>query len=136
MKKQTIYCPYCGSKAVLRDASFIYGSKSSGGLVYVCSHYPTCDSYVGVHPGTTTPKGTLANKELRRKRIEAHRMFDQIWKLGIRSRSGAYRWMAHVFRLESQQAHIGQLDDSGCNQLILEAAKMLHKHQAHQQAVG
>lgn len=60
-----IRCPYCGGTAILRDASFVYGTHSHGGQVYVCSHYPSCNSYVGVHPGTKIPKGTLANRELR-----------------------------------------------------------------------
>lgn len=76
MKKQIVRCPYCGGTAILRDASYVYGNKSKGGKAYVCSHYPACNSYVGVHKGTTMPKGTLANKELRQKRIRAHRIFD------------------------------------------------------------
>ena len=74
-KPKIIRCPYCGGTAILRDASFVYGTHSHGGQVYVCSHYPSCNSYVGVHPGTKIPKGTLANRELRQKRIQAHRIF-------------------------------------------------------------
>ena len=81
-KPKIIRCPYCGGTAILRDASFVYGTHSHGGQVYVCSHYPSCNSYVGVHPGTKIPKGTLANRELRQKRIQAHRIFDQIWQQG------------------------------------------------------
>ena len=62
--KKSIRCPYCGGTAILRDASFVYGEKSYGGKVYVCSNYPKCDAYVGVHPGTRIPKGTLADQEL------------------------------------------------------------------------
>lgn len=80
MKQKPIRCPYCGSTAILKDASYVYGSKSKGGKVYVCSRYPECNSYVGVHPGTNIAKGTLADKQLRFKRIQAHQTFDQIWK--------------------------------------------------------
>lgn len=62
MKQKPIRCPYCGSTAILKDASYVYGSKSKGGKVYVCSRYPECNSYVGVHPGTNIAKGTLADK--------------------------------------------------------------------------
>ena len=79
MKQKQIRCPYCGSIAILRDASYVYGNKAKDGKLYVCSHFPQCNSYVGVHPGTTNAKGKLANKELRQKRIQAHRVFDQIW---------------------------------------------------------
>ena len=46
MKQKPIRCPYCGSTAILKDASYVYGSKSKGGKVYVCSRYPECNSYV------------------------------------------------------------------------------------------
>ena len=128
MKNKKILCPYCNSTAVLRDASFVYGKKSKGGQVYVCSHYPSCDSYVGVHPGTLLPKGTLANKPLREKRIHAHRIFDQIWKNGILNKAQAYRWIADKFCLNIRQAHIGMFSEYMCDQLIKEAMKVLHNN--------
>ena len=63
-KPQTIKCPYCGRTAVLRKASDIY-AKALDEYLYVCSGYPECNSYVGVHAGTLRPKGTLANGDLR-----------------------------------------------------------------------
>ena len=110
-KPKIIRCPYCGGTAILRDASFVYGTHSHGGQVYVCSHYPSYNSYVGVHPGTKIPKGTLANRELRQKRIQAHRIFDQIWQQGILSKPEAYRWVADKFCLTDKQAHIGQFSN-------------------------
>ena len=99
--------PYCGGTAVLRDASYVYGGASSCKRLYVCQHYPSCDAYVGVHKGTQTPKGTLADGDLRNLRIRAHRMFDMIWKNGILTRKNAYRWIQDKFSLRSDQAHIG-----------------------------
>ena len=125
MKKQIVRCPYCGGTAILRDASYVYGNKSKGGKAYVCSHYPACNSYVGVHKGTTMPKGTLANKELRQKRIRAHSIFDQIWKQGILSKQEAYRWIADKFCLNDHEAHIGKFSDYMCEQLIHESQKVL-----------
>ena len=101
------------------------GTHSHGGQVYVCSHYPSCNSYVGVHPGTKIPKGTLANRELRQKRIQAHRIFDQIWQQGILSKPEAYRWVADKFCLTDKQAHIGQFSNYMCDQLIRESADVL-----------
>ena len=67
-KKQTekLYCPYCGRMAVLRPAKHVYGSRNldSGNYLYVCSGYPSCDSYIGVHKKTMRPMGTLANGDL------------------------------------------------------------------------
>lgn len=135
MKKTTIRCPYCGGTAILKDASFIYGNKSGGGRkVYACSNYPACDSYVGVHDGTIIPKGTLANKELRKKRIQAHQMFDQIWKRGILSKPDAYLWVADKFGLSPSQAHIGHFSNYMCDQLIRESAKVLANNHVPLQA--
>ena len=93
MKKKSIKCPYCGGTAVLRDASYVYGGETGHKHLYVCQHYPECNSYVGVHEGTLTPLGTLADSELRNKRIRAHQTFDRIWKSGILTKKNAYRWM-------------------------------------------
>ena len=95
-QKKTIRCPYCGGTAILRDASFVYGDRSYGGKVYVCSHYPACDA-----------------------------LFDQIWQRGILSRADAYRWMADKFCLSDAQAHIGQFGSYMCDQVILESRKLL-----------
>ena len=84
-----------------------------------------CLLYVGVHPGTKIPKGTLANRELRQKRIQAHRIFDQIWQQGILSKPEAYRWVADKFCLTDKQAHIGQFSNYMCDQLIRESADVL-----------
>ena len=114
-KPKIIRCPYCGGTAILRDASFVYGTHSHGGQVYVCSHYPSCNSYVGVHPGTKIPKGTLANRELRQKRIQAHRIFDQIWQQGILSKPEAYRWVADKFCLTDVPEIFSDMKNSPIN---------------------
>ena len=106
----------------------MYGSKSKGGKVYVCSRYPECNSYVGVHPGTNIAKGTLADKQLRFKRIQAHQTFDQIWKNHILSKSNAYRWIADKFCLTAKEAHIGEFDLYMCEQLICESMKILRNN--------
>lgn len=118
--------PYCGSIAILRDASYVYGNKAKDGKLYVCSHFPQCNSYVGVHPGTTNAKGKLANKELRQKRIQAHRVFDQIWLNHIFTKSEAYRWIADKFCLTAKEAHIGEFSTYMCDQLILEYYYILY----------
>ena len=72
-KQPQIRCPYCGREAVLRSASYVHKEKALEEYLYVCSGYPQCDSYVGVHTGTKTPRGSLADRNLRRKRTQAHR---------------------------------------------------------------
>lgn len=69
-------CPYCGGTVVYRSADGIYHDNSKGMMLYVCSNYPECDSYVRVHAGTNIPVGSLANHELRSLRRTAHHYFD------------------------------------------------------------
>lgn len=93
-KQPVIRCPYCGRTAVLQKASYVYREKALDEYLYVCSGYPACDAYVGVHAGTLRPKGSLANGDLRHKRIEAHRLFDAIWKMAlcpVRTPTAGYR---------------------------------------------
>ena len=74
MKQTRIHCPYCGSLATLRPASVIHGLSdiSAGTYLYVCRRWPACDAYVTADRRTKQPLGTLANGDLRHKRILAH----------------------------------------------------------------
>lgn len=130
MKKKIkpIRCPYCGHTAVLRKASSVYKNRAIEEYLYVCSNYPACDSYVGVHKGTMIPKGSLANSGLRHRRIVAHRYFDSIWKNGIMTKKNAYCWLQDIFSLSSEQAHIGQFSDYMCEQVIKESKRVLENH--------
>ncbi len=129
-KQLYVKCPYCGRPAVLRKATYIYKEAAEDKLLYVCSAYPECDAYVGVHAGTLKPKGTLANGDLRHKRIVTHRMFDAIWKNGIFTRKNAYRWMQDIFCLSREQAHIGEFSEYRCDCLIDECRKVLKNNKA------
>lgn len=112
---QEVYCPYCGSKAEYVDSSEIYGK--SYGMVYLCR---PCDAYVGVHDGTDTPLGRLANRDLRRWRNRAHAAFDPLWQKGPyrRRRNDAYAWLAGKMGLTKEETHIAMFDVEQCKQVI------------------
>lgn len=121
MKKKNIYCPYCGAKASLRPTSVVYGDDAkTDGYLYVCDRYPKCDSYVGAHQRTKLPMGTLANGDLRHKRIEAHKAFDWMWKSGLMTKWQAYKWMQGKLALTDEQAHIAKFSEYMCDRLIEE----------------
>ena len=128
--RKKIICPYCGGTAVLREGSFVYGKNSFVDKVYVCQHYPQCNAYVGVFRNTDIPKGTLADSELRNKRIRAHRSFDAIWKQGIMTRGQTYQWMQHKFSLTREQAHIGYFSDYMCTELMKACQEVLENNKA------
>lgn len=112
---QEVYCPYCGRKAEYVDSAEIYGK--SYGMAYLCR---PCDAYVGVHDGTDTPLGRLANRELRRWRNRAHAAFDPLWQQGPyrRRRNDAYAWLAGKMGLTKEETHIAMFDVEQCKQVI------------------
>ncbi|SHO54171.1 zinc-finger-containing protein [Anaerocolumna xylanovorans] len=119
MKRKAIKCPYCGAQAFLRPSSAVYGINARPGeSLYVCSRYPACDSYVGAHRKSLLPMGSLANGDLRNKRIQAHKAFDRLWQNGIMEKWQAYQWMQAKFGLSSEQAHIAKFSEYMCDQLI------------------
>ncbi len=121
-------CPYCGSTVIYRSADGIYNENHNDVMLYVCSKYPECDSYVRVHEGTTRPVGTMANGELRALRDKAHKQFDKIHKTGIMTKDDAYRWLANILQAPLSEAHIGHLSEHYCNLVIDESKKVLERH--------
>ena len=103
MEKPTI-CRYCGSTVVYTSNAEIYGKEYGTGKCYLCRN---CRAFVGVHPGTDTPLGTLANAELREWRKEAHFWFDRIWKKPTRitTRYNAYGYLARKMGLPREDTH-------------------------------
>lgn len=128
VQSNTPRCPYCGSHAVLRSADGIYMKNPRESMLYVCKNYPVCDAYVRVHPGTTKPMGSLANKQLRNLRMEAHRYFDQIYIRGIMSKQDAYHWLSDVLCIPFLDTHIGQMGEYYCSKVIEESKKLLDQY--------
>ena len=127
-RNEVHYCPYCGSRTEFRSADGIYRDNSRGEMLYVCKRYPACDSYVRVYPGTMEPMGTIANKQLRRMRKEAHHYFDQLYTRNFMSRREAYLWLSEMLGLPVDQTHIGLMGEYNCQCVIDEAKKMLDGH--------
>ena len=116
MEKPTI-CRYCGSPVVYTSNAEIYGKEYGTGKCYLCRN---CRAFVGVHPGTDTPLGTLANEELRKWRKEAHFWFDRIWKKPTRitTRYNAYGYLARKMGLPREETHIGMFEKEQCKKVI------------------
>lgn len=125
-------CQYCGGTVVLRSADGIYHENHSHTMLYVCSNYPRCDAYVRTHPGTNIPVGTLANRELRTLRNQAHHYFDQLYLSGLMSKQDAYLWLAGLLQVPLSKAHIGFLGEYYCNEVIAESKKLLERRRKQQ----
>ncbi len=109
-----LVCPECGATMKLRNSKF--------GLFYGCERYPACDSKHGAY-NDGRPKGTPGNKETRKARIYAHRIFDRLWKTAPgekarMTRSQAYSWMRKTMKLGEDEAHIGKFSIEQCQKLV------------------
>ena len=106
MKKAHITCPYCHAPAQLRPASSIYGIHTKD------------DAYVQAHKATGLPMGTLADKSLRQKRMQAHRTFNQLWEKGFMRKQDAYAWLCVRLGVPEADAHIANFSEYRCDQVI------------------
>jgi len=104
-----VICPYCEEEAPLTHTREIYGVDF--GWAYRCE---PCDAYVGCHPKSKKPLGTLANSELRMCRMKAHEAFDPIWLYKSLQRQRAYDWLAKELGIEPKQCHIGMFNIAQC----------------------
>ena len=131
MKKKTSFnystlrCPYCGSSVQYRSADGIYKENKNNTMLYVCSKYPVCDSYVRVHSGTNKPIGVMADGKLRALRTKAHHYFDKLYTSGLMTKNDAYYWLANLISAPLSEAHIGHLGEYYCNVVIEECKKNL-----------
>lgn len=128
-------CPYCGGQASLVDSAIIY--PHSYGPIYLCK---PCDAHVGVHPGTTKPLGTLANRPLRAARMKTHAVLDPLWKdawklypkLDLKgmatvrrtARTRTYAWLAEALGISVHDCHVGMFDQATCVYAQLACADM------------
>ena len=80
---------------------------------------------IRTHPGTNRLIGTLANRELRSLRHEAHRYFDRLYLSGLMSKEQAYEWLACLIQAPMSEAHIGYLGEYYCRRVVDASRTML-----------
>jgi len=110
-------CPYCGRKAKLVDGSYFHpNTKYIDKNYFVC---PGCDAHVGCHRGTSIPLGTLANAELRKKRILLHQTFDLSWKYSkALTRRQSYISLSIKLNIPLAKCHIALFDLDMCDKAM------------------
>ena len=104
-------CPECGELMVLRY------TKKFESWFYGCVMFPDCNASHGAHPDGA-PLGTPTTREGKQARIEAHEVFDALWRGGEMTRGEAYRWLRTAMGLSRAEAHIGNFDEEQCDRLI------------------
>ena len=109
-------CRYCGPKTpvFIGHHEEVYGYGRSYGdwpYVYLCEN---CGAYVGLHPATDIPLGTLADAELRQARKENKGAFMALIKGYVMSRTEAYQWLADRLGIPVSECHWGWFDLEQC----------------------
>ena len=111
-----VKCPEPGCGGLMRLKTGAHG------LFYGCEKYPACKTCHGASPDGS-PKGTPGDKETRRARIYAHRIFDRLWKPRAEeparmTRSQAYAWLRKSMKLKADGAHLGNFTIEQCEALV------------------
>lgn len=123
-----IRCPYCGSNTRVIDSGIVYG-QGFGWLV-ACTRYPQCDAFVGCHPRSMRPLGSVADAATRAARVKAHKVFDVAWrgKKGQRhpagARTKAYAWLSKELGVDPELCHIGYFDLEMCGRVVQACEQM------------
>jgi hypothetical protein len=117
-------CRFCGGNVEIVKNSEIYNGREYGEWpwAYLCRG---CGAYVGMHPFTGIPLGTLADRNTRDMRKMAKDDFNPLWQGGEMTRSEAYSWLADRLGIAVAACHFGWFDADTCERVIeiIEEAK-------------
>lgn len=116
-------CNMCGGTVVIKTHVDIYGRDySDWPWAYGCD---VCDSYVGMHPFTNIPLGTLADKATRAARNKAKAPFEVIHKQGYLTRKEAYYQLSKHLGIPFEHCHFGWFDIDMCEKALIASSKIL-----------
>lgn len=123
-------CPHCGGKVECVSNAEIYNGTEYGewSWAYLCRN-KDCGAYVGLHPFTALPLGTLATFEIREARKVAKTHFNKLfappWQKGkaqlkykFKDRTEAYAWLQLAMGLPASECHFAMFDVAQCMKAI------------------
>jgi hypothetical protein len=118
-------CQYCLSDAELVTGADVYPHlpRLHNKKIWRCA---PCKAWVGCHEGTDKAMGRLANAELRQAKMDAHSVFDPLWRNGERTRKQAYQWLAEKLGMPFKKCHIGYFDIEQCKQVVAVCSEVNH----------
>ena len=124
-------CGYCNCQTELQTGQTIYPHRHDLYKLFfwVC---PNCGAYIGCHKkgartkhkgqavtsDGTIPLGIPANASLRKLRMQAHGLFDPIWRGGVIARRKAYAKMAAHLGIHIDDCHISHFNETEIRQFI------------------
>lgn len=105
-------CPHCAGAVRVASHVEIYGQDyGDWPWAYLCDG---CGAYVGMHPFTAIPLGTLAGAELRKARCDCKPPFERIWQSQRMTRREAYAALAIHMEIPENECHFGLFDVARC----------------------
>jgi hypothetical protein len=114
-----VMCGYCQKPAELVGGSVVYPYRpENADKQYWCCR--DCKAWVLCKPNGQ-PAGKLANGELRRLKMELHKLFDPWWRGENMPRRAAYRWLSKRIGAK-RDAHVGDYSPEEC-QLAIEVMR-------------
>ena len=113
-------CPHCGSRVHIVSNAELYGRQyGTWPWAYACEDSTRCGAYVGLHPFTAIPLGTLATKPIREARKLAKAIFNPLWQQHGMTRTAAYAWLAQQLGIANvQECHIAWFDEAMCRRVV------------------
>ena len=106
-ESQPTICHFCGGEVIFTTNDRIYGKLYGNGKCYLCTK---CKAYVGVHTGSKTALGILANDEMKEWKVKCHNLFDTFWKNGRNDRNYLYKKLANQMKIERSHCHFGHFN--------------------------
>lgn len=105
-------CEHCRSPVQIAHHDQVYGRiYGNWPWLYRCEG---CRAYVGMHPFTNIPLGTLATPEIRQARKQCKSPFESLYKSGRLTRSEAYERLAEKLGIEKEQCHFAWFNVEMC----------------------
>ena len=108
-------CPHCGGVVGVSGHEAIYGGATFGDWPWVYHCQDGCGAYVGMHPFTAIPLGTLATAAIRKARKECKPLFEALHTTGRLDRTTAYTQLAAKLGIPVAECHFGWFDEATCH---------------------
>ena len=107
-----IYCceckKYIESKLVTGDIIYPHRKDLYKKKLHMC---PICGNYVGCHPNTNTPLGSIPNAIIRQYRMNVHNILDPLWKNGLINRSKLYKQLSKILGYTYHTGNINSYEE-------------------------
>jgi len=116
-------CIHCDAAVKIATHAEIYRGRNYGEWpwVFLCTG---CGAYVGMHPFTNIPLGTLATEEIRDARKHCKVPFERLYKSGAMSRTDAYAALAAALDIPNGECHFAWFDVDMCKRAERAALKI------------